>query len=192
MQRDMPLHDNADIELIERLRKRDPEGLAAAYDRYGRVAYSVFVRITRDQSAAEDLVQELFIRLWNRGRDFDSSRGTLGVWILSIARNMAIDHVRSAQARFTTRLLPIEHIGQLSMMANPGEPESVIDRSRMVSAALSDLTFNEKRVLELAYFEGFSQSEIAERLKEPLGTVKSWTRSGLRRIRRALQEAGKK
>ncbi|MGI9070537.1 MAG: sigma-70 family RNA polymerase sigma factor [Bryobacteraceae bacterium] len=192
MQRDMPLHDNADVELIERLRKRDPEGLAAAYDRYGRVAYSVFVRITRDQSAAEDLVQELFIRLWNRGRDFDPSRGTLGVWILSIARNMAIDHVRSAQARFTTRLLPIEHIDQLSSGANPSEPESVIDRSRILSAALSDLTFNEKRVLELAYFEGFSQSEIAERLKEPLGTVKSRARSGLGRIRRAIQEGGKK
>jgi RNA polymerase sigma-70 factor, ECF subfamily len=188
----MPLHDNADIELIERLGKRDPEGLAAVYDRYGRVAYSVFVRITRDQSAAEDLVQELFIRLWNRGRDFDSTRGTLGVWILAIARNMAIDHVRSAQVRFTRRLLPMEHIEQLSMAANPSEPESVIDRSRIVSAALSDLTFNEKRVLELAYFEGFSQSEIAERLKEPLGTVKSWARSGLARIRRALQEAGKK
>lgn len=192
MQRKIPLQDNADLELIDRLRKREPEALATAYERYGRVAYSLFVRITRDQSTAEDLVQELFIRLWNRGRDFDSSRGKLGVWILSIARNMAIDHVRSAQARFTTRLLPIEHIDQLSMKANPSEPESIIDRSRIVSAALSDLTFNEKRVLELAYFEGFSQSEIAERLKEPLGTVKSWTRSGLGRIRRALQEAGKK
>ncbi len=188
----MSSHENADSELIGRLRNRDPQGLAAAYDRYGHAAYSLFVRITHDQSAAEDLVQELFIRLWNRGREFDSSRGTLGVWILSIARNMAIDHVRSAQARFATRLRPIEHLEHLSMAANTSQPESSIDRSRTVSAGFADLTFNERRVLELAYFEGFSQSEIAERLKEPLGTVKSWTRSALSRMRRVIQEGGAK
>ncbi|MGI8961015.1 MAG: sigma-70 family RNA polymerase sigma factor [Bryobacteraceae bacterium] len=188
----MPLHDIGDAELINRLHKRDPEGLAAAYDRYGRVAYSVFLRITRDQSAAEDLVQELFIRLWNRGRDFDSSKGTLGVWLLSIARNMAIDHVRSAQARFAMRLRSMEHIDQLSMAAAVSEPESLIDRSRAVSAAFTNLTLNEKRVLELAYFEGFSQTEIADRLQEPLGTVKSWTRSALSRMRKVIQEGGAK
>jgi RNA polymerase sigma-70 factor, ECF subfamily len=192
MQRDMPLHDSGDAELIGRLQKRDPEGLAAAYDRYGPVAYSVLLRITRDQSAAEDLVQELFIRLWNRGKEFDSSKGTLGVWLLSIARNMAIDHVRSAQARFATRLRPMEHVEQLSMAAATIEPESVIDRSRAVTTGFANLTSNEKQVLELAYFEGCSQPEIAERLKEPLGTVKSWTRSGLSRMRRVIQEGGAK
>ena len=75
----------------------------------------------------------------------------------------------------------------ISRAATTSEPESVIDRSRSVTAAFSNLTFNEKRVLEMAYFEGFSQSEIADRLKEPLGTVKSWTRSGLGRMRRAIQ-----
>ena len=192
MQRDMPLHDSGDAELISRLQERDPEGLAAAYDRYGRVAYSVLLRITRDPSVAEDLVQELFIRLWNRGKEFDSSKGTLGVWLLSIARNMAIDHVRSAQARFSMRLRPIDHLDQLSMAAAGSEPESVIDRSRAVSAAFTTLTPNEKRVLELAYFEGFSQTEIADRLKEPLGTVKSWTRSALSRMRKVIQEGGAK
>jgi len=192
MQRDMPLHDSGDAELISRLQERDPEGLAAAYDHYGRVAYSVLLRITRDPSVAEDLVQELFIRLWNRGKEFDSSKGTLGVWLLSIARNMAIDHVRSAQARFSMRLRPIDHLDQLSMAAAGSEPESVIDRSRAVSAAFTTLTPNEKRVLELAYFEGFSQTEIADRLKEPLGTVKSWTRSALGRMRKVIQEGGAK
>ncbi len=188
----MPSPENADAELIDRLRNRDPEGLGAAYDRYGQVAYSLFLRITRDQSAAEDLVQELFIRLWNRARDFDASKATLGVWLLSIARNMAIDHVRSAQARFAMRLRPMEYIDQLALAAHASEPESVIDRGRAVSTAFTSLSFNEKRVLELAYFEGFSQTEIAERLKEPLGTVKSWTRSGLRRMRKVIQEGGAK
>lgn len=183
----MHLDDGADAELMERLRKRDPDGLAAAYDRYGKTAYSLFVRITRDESAAQDLVQELFFRLWNRARDFDSSRGALGVWILSIARNMAIDYVRSAQARFATRLRPIDRIDQLCFSYNPTDPASRIDNVRTVKAAFGSLSDNEKRVMELAYFEGFSQSEIAARLEEPLGTVKSWMRSALGRLRAAVK-----
>ena len=186
----MASQSNADQELIDRLRNRDPDGLAAVYDRYGQVVYSLFLRITHDQSTSEDLVQELFIRLWNRGREFDSSRGTLGVWILSIARNMAIDHVRSATARFALRLRPIEYVDHLATAGNTSQPESLIDRSRTVSAAFNNLSSNEKLVLELAYFEGLSQTEIADRLKEPLGTVKSWTRSALSRMRRAIREGG--
>lgn len=187
----MPSYE-ADAALIDRLHRRDPEGLSAAYDRYGQAAYSLFLRITRDQSTAEDLVQELFIRLWNQSRKFDSSKGTLGVWLLAIARHMAIDHVRSARERFAKRLRPIEDIDELCVAVSPSEPESAIDRSRKVSTAFSNLTSNEKRVLELAYFEGFSQSEIADRLKEPLGTVKSWTRNALARLRRAIKEGGEK
>ncbi|MGA8027540.1 MAG: sigma-70 family RNA polymerase sigma factor [Bryobacteraceae bacterium] len=181
--------DSSDSDLIERLRKRDPDGLAAAYERYGHVTYSLFVRITRDQGAAEDLVQELFIRLWNRAREFDSSRGALGVWILSIARNMAIDHVRSAQARFATRVRSLDHIDQLCFSKNPTDPVSRIDSVRTLKGAFEKLNANEKRVMELAYFEGFSQSEIAARIQEPLGTVKSWMRSALSRLRAAVKGA---
>ncbi|MGI8959308.1 MAG: RNA polymerase sigma factor [Bryobacteraceae bacterium] len=79
-----------------------------AYDRYACLAYSLFFHITRNQSSAEDLIQELFMRVWTHARRFDSSKGSLGVWILSVARNMAIDHLRSAHARFTMRLRPVE------------------------------------------------------------------------------------
>ncbi len=183
MQKDV----TADVELINRLRARDPDGLAMAYDRYGQMAYSLFLRITRDQSVAEDLVQELFLRIWNRARDFDSARGTLGVWILSIARNMAIDHVRSAQARFQSRMRPIEPTDQLVFSYNPKEPESVIDSAKVIKEAFSTLNSNQKKVLELAYFEGFSQSEIAAQLQEPLGTVKSWMRSAMGKLRLAVK-----
>lgn len=177
----------ADAELVERLRKRDPDGLAKAYDEYGHIAYSLFVRIVRDQSVAQDLVQELFLRVWNRARDFDASKGSLGVWILSIARNMAIDHVRSAQARFQTKIRPIEPTDQLAFSYKTKEPESVIDNAKAVKEAFSTLNPNQKKVLELAYFEGFSQSEIAAQLQEPLGTVKSWTRSALGKLRSAVK-----
>lgn len=176
-------------ELASQLRNRDPEALAALYDGYGQIVYSLFARITRDDAAAEDLVQELFMRVWNHAREFDSTKGSVGVWILSIARNMAIDHVRSAQARFGTRLRPLEVAERAQMGSKGRAPEKIIDEARAIKAAFSQLSFNQQRVLELAYYQGFSQSEIAERLNEPLGTVKSWMRSALLRLRMAIKES---
>ncbi len=177
----------SDAALIERLKERDPDALAAAYDRYSPIVYSLFLRITRDQSVAEDLVQELFIRVWSHATSFDSRKGALGVWILSIARNMAIDHIRSAHARFSTKLRPIEQADRTQATSSSPDAESLIDQSRAVNAAFASLNLNQKRVLELAYFQGFSQSEIANQLQEPLGTVKSWMRSALISLRSAIK-----
>lgn len=183
----MPSNGGDDSTLIERLRRREPDAVAAAYDRYGRQAYSLLLRITRDQSTAEDLVQELFIRLWNRAREFDPQKGALGPWLLSIARNLAIDHLRSAQARFSTRQRSIDSVDPLSFSYNPAGAETRIDDVRTIKVAFERLNSNQKRVMELAYFEGLSQSEIAARLKEPLGTVKSWMRSALGQLRAAIK-----
>ena len=176
-----------EAELMVRLCKRDPQALAAIYDRYARLLYSLFLRITHDPAAAEDLVQELFLRLWNRSQKFDSKKGALGVWLLSVARNMALDHVRSAPAKFVARLVRVEQIEQLSYSESFNRSESMIDRAVRVAVALSSLRPREKQVLELAYFEGYSQSEIANRLQEPLGTVKSWMRSALTRLRLGVE-----
>jgi len=178
---------SGDAELVEKLQKRDPDCLAGLYDRYGQIVYSLLVRITHDHGIAEDLTQDLFLRVWTRGRDFDPAKGSLGVWIVSIARNMGIDYVRSAQRRFSARLRPIDQTDQLLFSYKPQGPESVIHSARVVKDALSSLNSNQKRVLELAYFEGLSQSEIAEQLQEPLGTVKSWMRAGLGRLRTAVK-----
>ena len=180
-------HEYTDAELISELREHNPKALEAVYDRYGPIAYSLFVRITREQTTAEDLVQELFLRVWNRAHDFDATKGSLGVWIVSIARNMAIDHLRSASARFATRLRPLEQAEQAQVSARSNDSESLIDQVRVVRAAFEQLTLDQKKVLELAYFEGFSQSEIASRLNEPLGTVKTWMRSALARLRTAMK-----
>ena len=179
--------DRSDTALIAGLRNRDPDALAGAYDRYAPIVYSVFLRITRDESTAQDLVQELFMRLWTRARDFDPARGSLGVWLLSIARNMAIDHVRSARAKFVARLRPLDNADWTQMASYAAEPVAIIDQAATLNAAFGSLNANQKRVLELAYFEGFSQSEIAERLQEPLGTVKSWMRSAIIRLRTAIK-----
>jgi RNA polymerase sigma-70 factor (ECF subfamily) len=177
-----------DVVLVERLKRADPTALAAVYDRYGALAYSLIFRITRDSSVAEDLVQELFLRLWNRIQDFDASRGSLNVWVLAIARNLAIDYLRSSHSRFLARTLSLDKTDYASISYKPNEVTQTLDNSRVVQEAFSSLNLNQRKVLEMAYFEGFSQSEIALRLKEPLGTVKSWMRSALLRLRTILQE----
>lgn len=187
----MHARDREESQIIEQLRRRDPDGLAAAYDRYARTAFALIVRITRDKAVAEDLLQELFLRVWNRGREFDSTRGTLGVWIMSIARNMALDHVRSAQARFSSRLHTMDRLDALCFARDPSGPESRIHDVETVREAFAALSAEEKRLIELAYFDGFSQTEIAERLGQPLGTVKSRMRSALQRLRAAMKEAAR-
>jgi RNA polymerase sigma-70 factor (ECF subfamily) len=182
--------DSADAELVSRLRNGEPEALAAVYDRYSPAVYSLFLRITRHQTAAEDLLQELFLRIWLRARDFDVARGSLGVWILSIARNMAIDYTRSSQSRLASRWRPVEQADQLCAGKDLGRSGSLLDEVQTIREAFSHLNFNQKRVLELAYFEGCSQSEIAARLNEPLGTVKSWIKSALARLRTAISGDG--
>lgn len=182
----MALEPAPETDLIERIKRRDPEALAQAYDRYGGAAFSIFVRITRDRSVAEDLLQELFIRVWNRARYFDENKGGLGVWILAIARNMGIDYIRSAQARFTSRLRPLEGVDPLFLSRKYVLGENAVNR-QTIADALSNLHPNERRALELAYFDGMSQSEIAAKLEEPLGTVKSWIRAGLARLRTAMK-----
>ena len=179
--------------LIEQVGKRDSDALGVLYDRYGQAVYSLFIRTVRDRAAAEDLTQELFLRVWNRARYFDPQKGSLGVWILSIARNMGINHVRSAESRFSAKLRPIEHVDFRVESTNTVIPsETAIDNVRVVQSAFSYLNQKQKRVLELAYFEGLSQSEIAAKLGEPLGTVKSWMRSGLMRMREAIQSGNTK
>ncbi len=185
----MPEEHSAETRIIEQLRARDPNGLAGAYDLYARTAFALLVRIIRDKVAAEDLLQELFLRVWNRGPDFDANRGTLGVWILSIARNMAIDHMRSAQNRFSKRLHATSHLDELCLSSDPSGAESRISNVETIREAFAALAVEEKRLIELAYFDGFSQTEIAERLHQPLGTVKSRMRSALQRLRTVVKGA---
>ncbi|MFL6416361.1 MAG: RNA polymerase sigma factor [Bryobacteraceae bacterium] len=109
------------------------------------VVYSLFLRITRDQSVAEDLVQELFIRVWNDIHSFDPSKGALGVWILSVGRNMAIDYVRSVHARFSARLESMEHADRADR-GHHNEPEIIIDQARTVAAAFESLNLKQRHV----------------------------------------------
>jgi RNA polymerase sigma-70 factor (ECF subfamily) len=171
--------------LIERLQKRDPEALGEVYDRYGRVAYAVILRIVRDQALAEDLLQESLLRVWNRVSVFDAARGSLGPWLLTIARNQALDYKRSVEGRIWSGVdaSAPEHP---TLFQGVDDDLLAAERVQQIRAAIARLNENHRTVIELAYFEGLSQTQIAERLAQPLGTVKSWIRAALRLIREEL------
>ena len=177
-----------DGDLLVRLQRRDPKALAELYDRYGGMVYRLILRMVRDSGTAEDLVQETFLRVWNRAGGFDSERGAVGPWLLAVARNRAIDYLRSRSGR-------AESAVELNETENPelfaGMPPDPLhfDLARHVKRALDRLTPQQREAIELAYFEGMSQTEIAERMGQPLGTVKTWMRRALEQMREALPAA---
>ncbi|HYL39195.1 MAG TPA: sigma-70 family RNA polymerase sigma factor [Bryobacteraceae bacterium] len=174
-----------DGDLVGRLRRRDPQALAVLYDRYGRMAYSLILRIVRDHATAEDLVQETFLRVWNRAQGVDPERGSVGPWLLAVARNRAIDYLRSTAGR-QRNALELEATDHPALYRNI-EPEILnSDRTRRVRTAMERLPPNHRTVMELAYFEGLSQTEMAERMGQPLGTVKTWMRMALKSLRDEL------
>ena len=177
-----------DRELAERLRNRDTAAMAVLYDRYGRLVYSVIVAVVRDSATAEDLVQETFLRVWNRMQGFDAARGALGPWVLAVARNRAIDHVRSAAARLSQNSFAIAEHDHPSVYVDMEGDIFAATQARAIREALKRLNENQRRCIELAYFEGLSQTEMADRLGQPLGTVKTWVRTALRSLREELAQ----
>jgi RNA polymerase sigma-70 factor (ECF subfamily) len=153
------------------------------------MAFALILRIVRDAGIAEDLTQETFLRVWNRMAGFDAQRGALGPWVLTVARNRAIDYLRSVDGR--TRQNAIE----LSAAETPAafvDLDAALmrgDRARLLRDAVEKLNEKQRMVIELAYFEGLSQTEMADRLKQPLGTVKTWVRTALQVLRSELEQA---
>ncbi|MGD0906622.1 MAG: sigma-70 family RNA polymerase sigma factor [Candidatus Acidiferrales bacterium] len=181
----------ADAELMERILQRDAGALETLYDRYGRPVYSLVLRIAQHPSSAEEIVQDVFMQLWRSADRFQISRGPLEPWLFTMARNRALDFLRLKREKQRRREDSSDSEVVPSMIARP-DPEGAIDRSRRaekVRSLMSSLPDSQRRALELAYFEGMSHSEIAESMGEALGTVKSWIRGGLMRLRDSLEEA---
>ncbi len=179
----------ADREIARRLKNREQEALGTLYDRYGRLAFSLILRVVKNSAVAEDLVQETFLRVWNRAQAFDEEKGALGPWVLTVARNRAIDYLRSVNGRMSQNMYELSGNEQQSMFGDLEKDILNSDRARILREAFQKLNENQKTVLELAYFEGLSQTEMAEKMKQPLGTVKTWVRSGLQALRAELGEA---
>ena len=179
-----------DQEIAQRLKQRDATAMAELYDKYGGLLYSVILRAVANQATAEDLLQEACFRIWNRIHTFDIERGRLEGWIVTIARNRAIDYLRSLRSQpgeSSTTLEDLEHSGLFVTRETEAER---LTRRKAVGAALDRLNEEQREVLELTHFQGLTQTEIAERMHKPLGTVKSLVRSALKVLRASAVEAG--
>jgi RNA polymerase sigma-70 factor (ECF subfamily) len=199
-------HHVVDATLVEEMIAGSEAALGVLYERHSGTIYARAMRLTRDRSAAEEVVQETFLALWNRAELFDPSRGTLAGWLLTIARNRSVDRVRAAGRRapaapFSSLLgAGLDDATSLDWLLDTSEPvgggraepgpEAIVVTSETqasVRAAVAALGTLERQAIVLAYRDGLSQSEVAERLGWPLGTVKTRTRRALRMLRDALE-----
>jgi RNA polymerase sigma-70 factor (ECF subfamily) len=171
-----------DQDLARRVASGDERALSTLYDRYAGLIFGSGVRYLRDRGLAEDLVQDVFTSIWRNAAGFDPARASFSTWVYRITRNRATDLIRRRKARV--------RIVESDPQFEPGEedPSGGLSRSFDVAAALSRLSPVHREVLVLAYFEGFSQSEISRRTDTPLGTVKSRTTAALRALRENLSE----
>jgi RNA polymerase sigma-70 factor (ECF subfamily) len=179
------LSDEALVALIAR---GDEGALAELYDRVGRIAYGLAVRILRDERLAEDAVQEGFLSVWRTAASFTAERAKASTWVLTLVHRRAVDLVRREERR---RAEPLADEAAAETAVAPGPEEAAwlrFERER-VQEALSKLPDVQREAIELAYYSGFSQSELAERLGVPLGTIKSRMFAGLARLRELLDES---
>ena len=179
----------ADEDLMTLVERKDADAFAVVYDRHGGAAYSLAYRIVGDPSLAEDVTQEAFISVWRSGARFDAARGSVRTWTLGIVRNRAIDALRRSAGSAPKLDLDDEAVLESRPAAELTDSEAIRrETARKVRGALSELPAEQSEVIGLAYFGGFTHSEIAEMLGMPLGTVKGRMRLGLEKFRNTLAE----
>jgi RNA polymerase sigma-70 factor, ECF subfamily len=181
----------ADADAMRRMATGDGGALAELYDRYGRAMFSLAVRILRDQSDAEEVVQDVFAQAWRQAARYDTTRGAVVAWLLMMTRSRAIDRLR---ARRGQPPLEGDHRSAFRDAADASTPVDVAlltaDQVARVRAALESLPDAQRTAIELAFHEGLTHMEVAERLEQPLGTIKTRIRLGLLRLRAALPSPG--
>jgi RNA polymerase sigma-70 factor (ECF subfamily) len=169
-----------DAALIARMRAGDKNAMGSLYDRYSRVVYGVALRVLGNTTAAEDVVQEVFLQLWRNPRSFDADRGRLAPWLAVIARNRAIDHLRKRPPEDDISELPIATGLDL-------EDDTALSLAvEKVRGVMAQLPPEQRKALEMAFFEGMTHTEIAGKTGDPLGTIKTRIRTGLLALRKAF------
>jgi RNA polymerase sigma-70 factor, ECF subfamily len=181
-----PISPSEDVELVRAVRAGQPSALGILYDRYSKLVYGLALRILKNPQEAEDLTQEIFLAFW-RSSSYNPDRGSLSGFLVTLTRSRALDKLRS---RGTSRkFLDRWHqtISHETAYNVPFERASRAERSQQVRNALAQLSEDQRQVLEMAYYEGLSQSQIARQLELPLGTVKTRSRLGLIKLRQTLE-----
>jgi RNA polymerase sigma-70 factor (ECF subfamily) len=170
-----------DQSLLALVRKGDEQAMASLFDRYSKVVYSVALRVLRDPAAAEDVLQEIFMQVWRNPDSFTSTRGSLGGWLAVVARNRSIDTLRRKRSADSVDDVVL---ASSTNIASEVERNSLMERARGI---IVTLPAEQRKTLEMAFFDGLTHSEIAELTGDPLGTVKTRIRSALLTLRKAFQ-----
>ena len=174
-----PGHEDA--ALLARVQRGDEQAMAMLFDRYSKIVYSVALRVLRDAASAEDILQEIFMQIWRNPAGFVATRGSLGGWLAVVTRNRAIDTLR--------RKKPTEQVEEMQLpaagdLADESERNLMMEKARVV---IAQLPAEQRKTLEMAFFDGLTHSEIAEMTGDPLGTVKTRIRSALLTLRKGFQ-----
>ncbi len=175
---------SSDAALLASLRAGQVESLRVLYQRYGRLVYTLSRRILHSDEEAEEITQDVFLTLWNKDA-YQAKRGSLSRYLVVLARSRSIDKLRSQTSH--RQRLHKWHLMMADVSPTPLDVATLDERGERTRQALANLSDNERQVIEIAYYEGLSQSEIAKRLNIPLGTVKSRSRQALRKLRQTLQ-----
>jgi RNA polymerase sigma-70 factor, ECF subfamily len=173
------------LHLIQQVAKQDRDAFSQLYDRFSTLVFTLAMRMLKARSDAEDLLQEVFVQVWRQAENYSAERGSPEAWIVNIARSRAIDKIRSIrrmQKSFVLTDDPARAESSENVESSAAESETRLT----MNSALANLPDTQRKVLELAYFDGLTQSEIADRLAEPLGTVKTRMRSGIQKLREIL------
>lgn len=178
---------SSDAALVQQLLRRDVRAFEQLYDRHSRIVYGLVLRILQQGSTAEEVVQDVFLQLWRNASQYQASRGPFVPWLLTLARNRALDTLRLKSERQRRREDQTEELPQIAQVPQYEQALDEKRRAEVVRSLMSSLSAPQKKAIELAYFEGLSHTEIAEVLHEPLGTVKSWIRNGLIRLKEGLR-----
>ncbi len=177
-----------ELPLINRLQNADPTAMEELYTSYSRLAHRVIIDVVRDGGVAEDLVQETFLSVWRRAHLFDPQRGTFGNWFLTVARNRALDYLRSSRKLRTTS-------NYIDAIGDREDPRLLVGIERLITSSLArkplqlailKLGDMQRAVVELIYFEGCTHAEISTKLGRPVGTIKTWHRMALRKLKSQL------
>jgi RNA polymerase sigma-70 factor (ECF subfamily) len=180
-----------DLQLMTKVAGRDQTAFEQLYDRYGPVVYTMVVRIVKTPDIAEDLLQEIFLAIWNKSSTFSEARGSVYTWIMTLARNRAFDYLKSRER--TSRGSGLDEQAVLNLpdtshMSNPLNAAITSEHESRMREGLALLGREQRTIIELSYYDGFTQAQIAEKLGLPLGTVKTWMRQSLMTLRTYLKE----
>ena len=171
-------------DLLGRVALRDREAFGSLYDQYAPLVFKLVLRMMRDRAEAEDLLQDVFLQVWRTAPSYDSRRGHPSAWLVTIARSRAIDRLRSAEYRRRRHETP--DVEKVEGAADLRHEVSLRESAAAVRDAVASLPEEQRRAIELAYFDGLTQSEVAQKLREPLGTVKTRIRLGMLKLREML------